>query len=78
MSIAVGLDELRARIEEFATDAYLLTVGDDGRTHSVAVPIRWDGDELVVPGGRSTCANAAGASAGGAALAASRSVVASA
>ena len=44
MSIAVGLDELRAKIEEFATDAYLLTVSDDGRAHSVAVPVRWDGD----------------------------------
>jgi hypothetical protein len=58
MSIPVGLDELRARIEEFDTDAYLLTVGDDSRTHSVAVPIEWDDDELVVAGGRSTCANA--------------------
>jgi hypothetical protein len=58
MSIAVGLDELRTTIEEFATDAYLLTVGDDGRPHSVAVPTRWEGDELVVPAGRTTASNA--------------------
>jgi hypothetical protein len=58
VSIGVGLDDLRARIDEFTADAYLLTVGDDGRAHSVAVPMRWDGDELVVPAGRSSLANA--------------------
>ncbi len=59
MSIAVSLDELRARIDEFDTDAYLLTVRDDGRPHSVAVPVRWAGDLLVVPAGNTTAANGA-------------------
>ena len=72
MSIAVGLDELRAKIDEFTTDAYLLTVSDDGRAHSVAVPVRWDGDELVVPAGRTTRRNAAGAPARRAPLATAR------
>jgi len=58
MSIAVGLDELRAKIDEFTTDAYLLTVSDDGRAHSVAVPVRWDGDELVIDAGGTTRRNA--------------------
>jgi hypothetical protein len=58
MSIGVELDELRARIDAFATDAYLLTVRDDGRAHSVAVPVRWEGDDLVVPAGNTTVANA--------------------
>ena len=58
MSIAVGLDELRAKIAEFTTDAYLLTVSDDGRAHSVAVPVRWDGDELVIDAGGTTRRNA--------------------
>ena len=58
MSIAVGLDELRAQVAEYTTDAYLLTVRDDGRAHSVAVPLRWDGDDLVVPAGNTTAANA--------------------
>jgi hypothetical protein len=58
MSIPVGLDELRATIEGFATEPYLLTVGDDNRAHSVAVAVRWDGDELVVPVGRTSLANA--------------------
>jgi hypothetical protein len=58
MSIGVELDELRAQIDAFATDAYLLTVRDDGRAHSVAVPVRWEGDDLVVPAGTTTAANA--------------------
>jgi hypothetical protein len=58
MSIAVSLDELRSRIDEFDTDAYLLTVRDDGRAHSVAVPVRWHGDALVVPAGNTSAANA--------------------
>ena len=58
MSIKVELDELRTQIEAFATDAYLLTVSDDGRAHSVAVSVRWEGDDLVVPAGRTTAANA--------------------
>ena len=45
-------------MEEFTTDAYLLTVRDDGRAHSVAVPVRWEGDELVVPVGNTTARNA--------------------
>jgi hypothetical protein len=58
MSIAVSLDELRQKIDEFRTDAYILTVRDDGRAHSVAVPVRWEGDELVIPAGNTTMANA--------------------
>ena len=58
MSIAVELDELRAKVGEFDTDPFLLTVSDDGRPHSVAVSARWDGDTLVVPAGRTSRANA--------------------
>ena len=58
MSIAVGLDELRARIDEFTTEAYVLTVSDDGRAHSVAVSVAWDGDELVISAGGTTRRNA--------------------
>jgi hypothetical protein len=58
VSIPVALEELRDQIDAFATDAYLLTVRDDGRAHSVAVPVGWKGDELVVPAGTTTAANA--------------------
>ena len=54
MSIAVEIDELRRKIDEMATDPFLLTVGDDGRSHSVAVAVSWDGEELVVSAGRKT------------------------
>ena len=57
MSIAVGLDELRAQIENFDT-AYVLTVSDDGRAHSVAVSVGGAGDDLVVPAGRTSTRNA--------------------
>jgi hypothetical protein len=58
VSIAVGLEELRTRVDEFTTDAYVLTVGDDGRAHSVAVSVRWEGDDLVVSAGGTTRRNA--------------------
>ena len=58
MSIAVELDELRRNIAEIGTDPFLLTVGDDGRSHSVSVAVRWGGDELIVPAGRHTRTNA--------------------
>ncbi len=58
MSIAVSLDKLRDQMVAFTTDAYLLTVRDDGRAHSVAVPVRWADDTLVVPAGNTTAANA--------------------
>jgi hypothetical protein len=58
MSIKVELDELRAKIEALRGDAFLVTVSDDGRPHTVAVRARWEGDELVVPAGRTTLANA--------------------
>src|SRR5215470_12466764 len=57
MSIAVGLDELRDHMAKFGA-AYVLTVSDDGRAHSVAVSVEWRGDELVVPAGRTTSRNA--------------------
>ena len=57
MSIAVGLDELREQMAEFGP-AYVLTVSDDGRAHSVAVSVEWRGAELVVPAGRTTSRNA--------------------
>jgi len=58
MSIPVGLDELRAQIDEFTTDAYLLTVSDDGRPHGVAVAVEWSGEELVIASGGTTRRNA--------------------
>jgi len=58
MSIAVGLPELRDKIAEFHTDPYLLTVSDDGRAHSVAVAVAWDGDEILIGAGDTSRRNA--------------------
>ncbi len=58
MSVNVPLDELAAVLDRRSNVAYLLTVGDDQRTHCVASTLGWDGDELVVPAGRSSVRNA--------------------
>jgi len=58
MSISVALDELRAQIERFPSDPFVLTVSDDSRPHLVAATATWDGDELVMRVGTSTAANA--------------------
>jgi hypothetical protein len=58
VSIGVELEELARRIDTFPNDPFLVTVGDDGRAHTVMLAVRWDGDELVMPAGRSTSANA--------------------
>jgi hypothetical protein len=58
MSIRVALEELRAAVASHERAPYLVTVGDDGRPHSVAVDWRWNGDELDLPVGNRTVANA--------------------
>lgn len=59
MSIAVELAELRAAIDDTDRAPFFLTVSDDGRPHSVAVAATWRDDELEVPVGNRTLANAA-------------------
>jgi hypothetical protein len=59
MSIPVALEKLRAEVDRFGVTPYLLTVGDDGRPHSVSVAIEWCGDALVATAGKRTLANAA-------------------
>ncbi len=59
MSIPVGLSELRAAIEDTDRAPFFLTVGADGRPHSVAVTPTWAGDALALPVGHRTLANAA-------------------
>jgi hypothetical protein len=58
MSIPVELTAVRSRIEEYGYRGYLLTVGRDGRPHSVGVGVRWEDDLLVTAPGNSTVANA--------------------
>jgi hypothetical protein len=56
MSIAVPLDELGDALAERPW-GYLLTVRDDGRAQTLAVPTVWRDGVLVAEVGRSTAAN---------------------
>jgi hypothetical protein len=59
MSVKVDLDQLAAALEDFAF-AYLVTVGDDYRAHTVAVePVFADGEIDVGPVGGGTRKNLA-------------------
>ena len=58
MSISVELEALRDAITDTDRAPYLLTVADDGRPHSVAVTCEWRGNELAMPVGNRTLANA--------------------
>ena len=73
MSIAVELAKLRETIEAHERAPYLLTVGDDGRPHSVQTGVAWNEDELEVAVGNRTLENAVGADAGESRLATERS-----
>jgi len=57
MSIAVPLDELAATLEKYPW-GYIVTVGDDSRAKSIAVPTQFVDGELIVNAGRGTLMNA--------------------
>jgi hypothetical protein len=58
MSIAVPLDELEARLDDFPW-GYLVTVRDDGRAQSLAVPTQYVDGALIAVVGARAAANAA-------------------
>jgi hypothetical protein len=57
MTIPVPLDELRSRLADFPS-GYLITVRDDGRAQTLAVPTRLEDGVLMATVGRRTAANA--------------------
>ena len=57
MSIAVPLDELADRLASYPW-GYLVSVRDDGRAQSLAVPTRYVDGALVATIGRGTASNA--------------------
>jgi hypothetical protein len=59
MSEALPIDQLRAESVRFGTHLYLLTQGDDGRPHAVAVSIEWQGDRILTSTGTRSTANVA-------------------
>ncbi len=56
MSIPVPLNELGATLAAYPW-GYLVTVSDDMRPHSLAVPTRFEGGSLRVTAGRSSLHN---------------------
>jgi hypothetical protein len=59
MSVSVALAELREEIDRQGPVAYFLSVGPDGRPHSVQLSVGWaEPGHLVVHPGNSSAANA--------------------
>ena len=50
---------LRAELAGYPNFAHLLSSGEDGRPHAVAVSVVWDGDQLLLGAGRRSLANVA-------------------
>ncbi|MGJ0483497.1 MAG: pyridoxamine 5'-phosphate oxidase family protein [Methylomicrobium sp.] len=59
MTETLPIDQLRAESVRFGTHPYLLTQGDDGRPHAVAVSIEWQGDRILTSTGMRSAANVA-------------------
>lgn len=58
MSVSVPLGELASALEQRSGAVYLLTVGERGRPHCVAVRLGWHGDELELRTGSTSARNA--------------------
>lgn len=52
-------DDLRKEIADCSTDPHLLSIGDDGRPHAVAVGLSWEDDRLLIRAGKRSLANVA-------------------
>ena len=57
MSIPVTGDDLTARLEEYGSACFLVTVGADGSPKVVHVPVLWDGEVLRCTPGAGTLRN---------------------
>lgn len=53
------LSKLRAELAAYSNPAHLLSTGEDGRAHAVAVSVTWDGDQLLLSAGKRSLANVA-------------------
>jgi hypothetical protein len=60
VSLPVSLDALRGEIAAYGPEAYVLTVGDDGRPHAVLAQVEWEGDVLIAGVGNTTVRNTTG------------------
>ena len=58
MSVAVELERLQERIDEYGAVAFVVTVGDDGRPHVVSSAVTFSDDAVTAGSGRTTSTNA--------------------
>ena len=58
VSVLMAMERLRKQISRRGNVAFLITVGTDGRPHSVSVEVSWLDDELVMGAGNVSLANA--------------------
>lgn len=59
MSETLPIARLRAESARYGTNPYLLTQNDNGRPHTVAVSIEWQGDRILTSAGTRSTANVA-------------------
>lgn len=57
MSVAVALDELARRLEEFGGHPFLVTTGADGRPHVVSITAHFDGAQFSFTAGKTSRTN---------------------
>jgi hypothetical protein len=60
VSVPVPLDDLPEQIERFGSNAYIVSVGADGRPCATSVTVRWHRTLLMVAAGRRTAENVEG------------------
>ncbi len=59
MNATPATEKLRTESTRFGANPYLLTQGENGRPHAVAVSIEWHGDRIVASTGTRSAANVA-------------------
>ena len=59
MSVPVSLPALAAQVDVYGAVAYVVTISDDGRPHTVSAQVSLDAGVLRAPVGRTTATNAA-------------------
>ena len=63
MSLAVELEDLAQRIQEYGPVALVVSVGEDGRPHVVSAQVEFAGDTVRAAVGNTTASNASARSA---------------
>lgn len=57
MSVAVALDELARRLNEYGPHPFLITAGPNAGPHVVSITVQFDGEAFSFPAGRTSSRN---------------------